>query len=190
MEQVLDGIRVLDFTDAVQGPGAIQYLGDFGADVVKVEPIRSGLRQGSTLRLVGSNARDSEGKINGVGSYFLAVNRNKRDILVDLKQPEGLEIIHRLVKEVDVVASNFRPGVTERLGIGYERLREINPRIIYAVASGFGQTGPYSRLKGQDLVAQGMGGIMALTGPEGSPPTAAGAYIADLIGGYHMAMHV
>jgi formyl-CoA transferase len=166
-----EGIRVIDFTQLEQGPSGTQVLADFGADVLKVERID-----------VGEIGRKQMPQVQGMSFYFLANNRNKRSLSLDLQKPEAKEIIYRLVKVSDIVASNFRPGVMERLGLGYARLRAINPRIIWAAASGYGQTGPYRHRIGQDLLAQAMGGLMALTGERDGPPTATGTWIADYLG--------
>jgi crotonobetainyl-CoA:carnitine CoA-transferase CaiB-like acyl-CoA transferase len=166
-----EGIRIIDFSQVEQGPAGTQVLADFGAEVIKVEKVN-----------VGEIGRALEPKVNGVACFWAACNRNKKSLTLDLKKAEGKEIILKLVRISDVVASNFRPGVMERLGFGYEDLKKINPRIICAYASGFGETGPYRDKRGQDLVAQAMGGLMALTGESGGPPTAAGTFVADFLG--------
>ena len=174
----LDGIKVLDFTDAEQGPCATQVLGDFGADIIKVERVGRG-----------SNHRYSL-LINGVGAYFLALNRNKKSLSINLQTEEGKKIIHQIVERCDVVVNNFRPGVMDRLGLGYQDLCQINPRIIFASASGYGQQGPYRAKKGQDLIAQAMGGVMSITGAAGDPPTPCGTWVADWIGGMILAQGI
>ncbi len=174
-----EGIRVIDFTLMQQGPSGTQLLADFGADVIKVEPMGTGAR-----------GRQGQPRVNDVSVYFAANNRNKRSISLDLKKPEGREIIHRLVKVSDVVASNFRPGVMERLGLGFDDLSQINPGIICAYASGYGRTGPYRNKQGQDVIAQAMGGLMALTGERDGPPAACGTYISDYLGAMHFAMGI
>ncbi len=166
-----EDIRVLDFTQLEQGPVATQVLADFGADVIKVERIDAG-----------EIGRRQQPQVSGMSYFFLADNRNKRSLSLDIRRPEGREIVERLVEASDIVASNFRPGVMERLGLGYDRLREINPRVIWAAASGYGLTGPYEKRIGQDLLAQAMGGLMVMTGEEGGPPTATGTWIADYLG--------
>ncbi|HAL48435.1 MAG TPA: formyl-CoA transferase, partial [Dehalococcoidia bacterium] len=148
-----EGIRVVDFTQVEQGPVGTQVLADFGADVIKVERID-----------VGDLGRGQNPQINGVSLYYMADNRNKRSLSLDTRKPEAKEIVYQMVKTADVVASNFRPGVMERMGFGYDQLKEINPRIIWSVASGWGQTGPYQGRIGQDLIAQSLGGLMSLTG--------------------------
>jgi crotonobetainyl-CoA:carnitine CoA-transferase CaiB-like acyl-CoA transferase len=168
----LEGIRVLDFTRAMAGPFATMLLGDLGADVIKIEP------------LGGDESRSwMPPDINGVSAYFISVNRNKRSIAIDLKKPGALEIIYRLVRTADVVIENFRPGTADRLGIDYERLSKINPRIIYCSISGFGQDGPYGDKPGYDLIALAMSGLMSITGEPGRPPVRFGVPIADITSG-------
>lgn len=166
-----EGIRILDFTQLEQGPSGTQVLADFGADVIKVErPIvgELGRRQWPTLA-------------NGYSPHWSATNRNKRSITIDLKNSEGIQIVLDLVRSADIVASNFRPGVMEKLGLGFEWLSEINPRVIVAYASGYGQTGPMAQFRGQDLAAQAMSGLMNLTGPREGAQTPVGTFIVDYI---------
>ncbi|MEE8421343.1 MAG: CaiB/BaiF CoA-transferase family protein [Dehalococcoidia bacterium] len=166
-----EDIRVLDFTQLEQGPAATQVLADFGADVIKVERID-----------VGEIGRGQRPQVAGMSYFFLADNRNKRSLSLDIRRPEGREVIDRIVETSDIVASNFRPGVMERLGLGYDRLSEINARVIWAAASGYGLTGPYEKRIGQDLLAQAMGGLVSMTGEEDGPPTVTGTWIADYLG--------
>jgi crotonobetainyl-CoA:carnitine CoA-transferase CaiB-like acyl-CoA transferase len=165
----LDGIRVLDQTQIMAGPFCSMLLGDMGADVIKIEP-----PDGETTRRQGLQLAP------GVSAAFVAVNRNKRSLTLDLKRPESLAIHHELVATADVLIENYRPGVTARLGVDYETLRQINPRLIYCSVSGFGQTGPYAPRGGYDLIAQGMSGIMSVTGTEQGPPVKVGIPITDL----------
>ncbi len=165
------GIRLIDFTQLEQGPAGTQVLADFGADVIKVERLD-----------IGEIGRRQMPQVNGLSFYFLADNRNKRSVSLDLRKPEAREIIYKLVKVSDIVASNFRPGVMDRLGLGYDELQEINPRLIWAAASGYGLTGPYEKRIGQDFLAQAMGGLMSMTGERDGPPTATGTWIADYLG--------
>jgi len=179
MSMAYEGIRIIDFTLLEQGPVGTQVLADFGAEVIKIERID-----------VGDILRGNRPIVNGVSTFFAACNRNKKSLSVNVKTPEGKEIIYKLVKMSDVVASNFRPGVMERLGFGWEELSKINPRIICAYASGYGQTGPYRDRRGQDLIAQAMGGLMAITGERNGPPTAAGTFVADFVGGMLLAQGI
>ncbi|WOF22558.1 CoA transferase [Microbacterium betulae] len=175
----LDGVTILDFTQLLQGPVATQVLADFGARVIKIE--NSGLgdigrRQGITQ--------------NGMSYHWAANNRNKECVSVDLKSPDGLAIVRELVASADVVTSNFRPGVMEKLALGHEELAAINPRIISAFASGYGRTGPYRHRRGQDLALQAMGGFLALTGHAETGPVPAGTWIVDYIAGMQFAIGI
>jgi len=177
----LAGIRVLDFTQVIFGPSCTAVLADHGAEVIKVE------RPGP-----GDLARAFAPFVDGRSLSFASLNRNKKSIAIDLKSRAGLEIIHRLVPTVDVVANNFRPGVMESLGLAYESLRSINPRIIYASGTGFGTSGPLAeqRKAGQDAVAQALSGAMAANvGPDGAPRKIPVA-IADITGGNLLAQAV
>ena len=129
---------------------------------------------------------------NGVREslYFANINRNKRGVTLNLKTPEGKELFLRMVKSADVVIENYRPGVMDRLGLGYEELRQVNPRIIYAAVSGFGSYGPYHLRPGYDILAQAMGGMMAITGPAGGGPTRAGSALGDILGGLHVTIGI
>ena len=173
--KLLAGIRVLDFTDFLAGPYCGMYFADMGADVIKVENLRSG---GNFVR----NARPLE-KNSGLSMYFQNLNRNKRGVAIDLKQPEGKDLFAALVKSADVLLENNRPGVMERLGFSYENCKKINPQLIYASISGFGQYGPNSGRPGYDLIAQAMGGSMSITGWPDMEPTRAGMAIGDLFAG-------
>ncbi|HLW61143.1 MAG TPA: CoA transferase [bacterium] len=166
----LDGIRVVDLTRFLAGPYCTQELGDFGADVVKVEPIDGDHSRYQSLRqdLVGNSY------------FFAAANRNKRSITIDTRTEAGREIVQRLARGADVLVENFRPGVMERLGLGAEKLRRENPRLVYCRITGFGSTGPYSQRPGFDQVGQGMSGFMSITGQAATGPTRAGIALADL----------
>ena len=172
----LEGVKVLSFCSALSGPFATMILGDMGAEVIKIEPPGTGDR-----------TRNSSHKINGVGSYFLSVNRGKRSVTLNLKDQRAKKIIFELSKQVDVVTENFRPGVMKRLGLGYEAMQAINPRLIYASISGFGQTGPYAHKPAYDMIAQGMGGVLSITGSEepGAAPVRVGYSIGDLAAGLY-----
>ncbi|MBL0370635.1 CoA transferase [Rhizobium sp. KVB221] len=172
---ILSGYRVLDCSIAMAGPFAAQRLGDLGADVVKIEPVT-----GEWQRHVAAGGATG----NKVNVSFLSLNRNKRSLAVDLKAPEGKQVLMDLVKTADVFLQNYRPGVAKRLGVDYESLSAINPGIIYISMSGYGESGPYMNWPGQDLVLQGLSGAMLSTGREGEPPTAAGQYLVDAITAY------
>ena len=167
----LAGIRVLDISQVMAGPFACMLLGDMGADVIKIEPPRLGdsTRHSMGFRLKGE---DSPG--------FLALNRNKRSITLDLKDEADREILYALVKTADVLVENARPGVAARLGMGYDTLQAINPRLVYASISGFGQTGPWSQRPGFDLIAQAMSGVLSSNGFPGMEPAKNSIAVADL----------
>ncbi|HWT61879.1 MAG TPA: CaiB/BaiF CoA-transferase family protein [Ochrobactrum sp.] len=173
---VLSGYRVLDCSIAMAGPFAAQRLGDLGADVVKVEPTT-----GEWQRHVAAGGAEG----NKVNVSFLSLNRNKRSLAVDLKSTDGKQVLMDLVKTADVFLQNYRPGVAKRLGVDYESLSKINPKLIYVSISGYGEDGPYVHRPGQDLVLQGMSGAMLSAGREGEPPTAAGQYLVDAITAYN-----
>jgi crotonobetainyl-CoA:carnitine CoA-transferase CaiB-like acyl-CoA transferase len=169
----LSGVRVLDLSQFLAGPYGTQVLGDLGAEVIKIE--QPGVGDG--CRGFPPHFR------HGFSGYFLAVNRNKKSMTLDLKQPEGRQIFYELVRHSDVVYDNFRPGVTERLAIGYDTLKTINPRIISCSLSGYGQTGPYRDRPSFDNIIQAMGGLMSYNGEDGRPPVKMGAPIGDMMGG-------
>lgn len=172
---ILDGYRVLDCSIAMAGPFAAQRLGDLGADVVKVEPVT-----GEWQRHVAAGGAQG----NRINVSFLSLNRNKRSLAVDLKNDAGRAIIHRLVREADVFIQNYRPGVAARLGVDYETLSELNPRLIYISMSGYGEDGPHAQRPGQDLLLQAMSGAMLSSGRKGEAPLAAGQYLVDAITAY------
>lgn len=169
----LAGMRVIDLTQAMAAPFCTMNLADMGADVIKIEPPV----EGEPTRALGAAQQ------NGHSATFMTMNRGKRGLTVDLKRPEGAEIVRRLARTADVLVQNYRPGVVERLGLGYRALREINPRLVYCSISGFGATGPYASRGGYDLVAQGMSGIISVTGDEQGPPAKAGVPLSDLAAG-------
>ena len=168
MNSALDGLRVLDLTQVMAGPFCSMLLCDMGADVIKVEPPAGD----STRRMPGGVGTDSPS--------FNAVNRGKRGIVVDLKRPTGREAVQRLAAVSDVLVENYRPGVLERFGLDYANLAERYPRLVYASISGYGQTGPSAGKGGFDLVAQGVSGLMSVTGEAGRPPVKAGIPVTDL----------
>jgi len=173
---ILSGIRVLDCSIAMAGPFAAQRLGDLGADVVKVEPTT-----GEWQRHVAAGG--ATGKRINVS--FLSLNRNKRSLAVDLKSPDGKALLLDLVRDADVFLQNYRPGVAARLGVDYETLSAINPRLVYVSISGYGEDGPYRNYPGQDLLLQSMSGAMMSTGVAGQPPSAAGQYLVDAVTAYN-----
>lgn len=176
MTSALDGVRVLDLTQVMAGPYCTMQLGDLGADVIKVEPPGTG----DLSRRMGGTAMQTAGDGN---APFLALNRNKRSIVLDLKNDDDRATFIALARTADVLVENFRPGVTKRLGLDYESMSALNPRLVYASISGFGQTGPYADRPGFDLIAQGMTGIMSVTGEPGGTPVKCGIPIADLSAG-------
>jgi len=166
----LQGIRVLDVSQVMAGPFACMLLADLGADVIKVEPPE------------GDQTRGAMGfKMKGPDSMgFLNMNRNKRSLTLDLKTEEGKQVFFELVKTADVIVENYRPGVVQRLGIDYESVQKVNPKIVYASISGFGQSGPWASRPGFDLMAQAMSGVMSVTGYKGEKPVKAGVPVADI----------
>ncbi|WP_420112413.1 CaiB/BaiF CoA transferase family protein, partial [Pseudactinotalea sp.] len=169
---VLEGYRVIDCSIAMAGPFAAQRLGDLGADVIKVEP-----RAGEWQRFAAAGGA----KGNQVNVSFLSLNRNKRSLAIDLKADGGRELVRDLVAGADVFLQNYRPGVAARLGLDYESLVTINPRLVYVSISGYGEDGPYRDRPGQDLILQAMSGAMLSAGRAGEPPTPAGQYLADAV---------
>lgn len=180
----LSDVTILDLTHMLSGPYGSQLLADMGAHCIKVEP--PGRGEGTRKLL----ADDENYSIDGVGAYFLTLSRNKKSICIDLKKPEGLDLFYKLVKQADVVINNFGEGVPKRLGIDYDTLKQHNPRIITCSITGFGETGPERDRAAFDLVAQGMGGGMSVTGEAGGPPLRAGIPIGDLGGGMFATMGI
>lgn len=177
----LAGIRILEFSQIVAGPFAGVALSDFGADVVKVEPLE------------GESRRNSAAVVPNEGKYFQSLNRGKRSLTIDLAKPEGRAVIHRLVPSFDVVLINYRAGVAARMGIDYPTLRALNPRLIYASITGFGETGPYATRAGSDIVAQAYSGLMAAEGKtdeHGAPAPITSTTMADRSSGLAAAMGI
>lgn len=168
----LSGIRVLDLTHVLAGPYCTQILGDLGAEVIKIE--RPGMGD-QTRKMPPYFLREQS-------AYFLALNRNKKSLTLNLKAAEGKEIFSGLTKKSDVVVNNFTPGTMEKLGLGYETLKKINPRIVWASVTGYGQTGPYRERPSYDIIVQAMGGVMSYTGEPDGPPVRCGIPIGDLGG--------
>jgi alpha-methylacyl-CoA racemase len=173
----LDGVRVLDLSRLLPGPFASLMLGDFGADVIKVED----LGPGDYARVYPPYVEGAEETAKSAG--FIALNRNKRSVRVDLKTPEGRDVLLRLVEDADVLLESFRPGVLDKLGVGYATLRARNPRLVHCAISGFGQTGPLADRAGHDLNYLALAGVLALNGVRGGPPVNGGVQVADIGGG-------
>ena len=168
----LSGVRILDLTRVLAGPFCTMLMADMGADVVKIEEPGKG-----------DDTRTYPPFIEGCSAYFCNMNRNKKSITLDLKKPEAKAIFKEMVKNVDIVIENYKPGTMAKLGIGYEDLKEINPRLIFASISGFGQYGPYRERPGYDIIGQAMGGLMSVSGWPDSPPTRSGTAMGDILAG-------
>jgi crotonobetainyl-CoA:carnitine CoA-transferase CaiB-like acyl-CoA transferase len=168
--QPLAGVRVLEFGQAVSSPMCTMLLGDLGADVIKIEPPHGDAARGYGPPFVA-----------GESPYFLSVNRNKRSAVINLKHPEGAAIVRRLAEEADIIVTNFRPGVMDRLGLGEESLREVNPGLVFCQVSGYGPRGKYATQASYDQVAQGMSGLMSVTGTPESGPVRVGVAIGDVL---------
>lgn len=175
----LAGLKVLDLTRVLSGPFATMWMATMGADIIKIENPNDP-----------DTTRDYVPGINGKSAYFPTVNHNKRGITLNLKAEEGKQIFRDLVKDADVVVENFRPGVMDKLGLGYEELAKINPGIIYASISGFGTYGPYSQHPGYDVTAQAMSGLMFLTGMPENPPTRVGSSFGDTTAGVNIVVAI
>jgi len=179
----LEGIKVLDLTHGVAGPYCTMLLGDLGCDVIKIEKPK----RGDATRYMNVSPRFNTEIPRIGGDYFLAISRNKRAITVEMKSPEGRRIIEELAAQADVVVQNFRPGVTARLGLDYESLKKINPRIIYGNISAYGITGNMADKAGMDIAVQARAGLLRITGADGSrEPVRPGSSIADLGGGIYL----
>ena len=176
-ELPLAGIRVIDFTQVMMGPVATQMLGDYGADVIKIERPPTG-------DLSRTSFPDDPAGL--VGPVYCSLNRNKRSVVLDLRKPEERVALMELIRGADVVVNNFRAGVMDRMGLGYEDLRQINPRLIYAVGTGFGLTGPYAHKGGQDVLAQAMSGVMARRSRDSDPLAVNATTFADYSAGMHL----
>ncbi|MDX1461157.1 MAG: CoA transferase [Xanthomonadales bacterium] len=183
MDKPLHGIRILDLTHMLSGPYGAMILADLGADTIKVEPLAGE----GTRKLLAS---DPEHSLGGMGAYYITLNRNKRSVAIDLKSAQGKTVFHDLVQNADVVISNFGVGVPERLGIDYETLSAVNPRIITCTVSGFGSDGPRPNRPAFDQVAQAMGGGMSITGTDPEHPVRSGIPIGDLGGGLFAAIGI
>lgn len=175
----LEGVKILDLTRVLAGPYCGMIFADMGAEVIKLEVPGSG-----------DDSRHYVPQVNGESAYYMNLNRNKKGITLNLKCEEGRKVFLDLVKKVDILIENFRPGTMEKLGLGYETLREINPALVYGCVSGFGQYGPYSPRPGYDIISQAMGGMMSTTGWPGGEPTRSGTAIGDVLGGLNMSIGV
>ena len=175
----LAGLRILDLTWVLSGPFATMTLGDLGADVIKLE-----------RPPFGDVSRTTGPLVDGESGYFFSVNRGKRSISVDLKEEDGKQLFRQLIGEVDVLVENFTPGSMDRLGLDYEALSAINPRLIYAAISGYGQTGPMRELPALDVIVQGAGGVMSITGEPGGVPTRPGFSLGDIAAGLYCAVGI
>ncbi len=165
----LDGLRILDLTQVLFGPFATMLLSDMGAEVIKIERPE-----------VGDIARGNGPVVRGQSTYFLSLNRGKKSVTLNLATEQGVAVFLQLVKNADILVENFTPGTMEKLGLGYERVREQNPGIIYVAGSGFGQYGPYASKPAFDVIVQAMGGVMSITGEEGGPPVRPGVSYGDI----------
>ena len=183
-QRALENLTVLDLTRVLAGPFCTMMMADMGARVIKIEmPVT-----GDDTRAYPPFRENCEGKRESL--YFANINRNKSGLTLNLKSEEGKKIFRQLVKEADIVVENYRPGVMDRLSLGYDELKKINPRIIYAAVSGFGCYGPYHLRPGYDILAQAMGGMMAITGARGGEPTRAGSALGDILGGLHLTIGI
>src|SRR5690606_4930323 len=172
-KDALAGMKIIELAQIMAGPTCGMMLADLGAEVIKVEKINGG----------DDSRQYSDPQINGISAPFLMLNRNKQAIALDLKSEKGKEILFKLVKDADVLTENFRKGTMEKLGIGYDTLRKINPGLIYCSISGYGSEGPYADKGGFDLIAQGFSGLMSITGEPGGAPLRTGNSIADINAG-------
>lgn len=174
MKGALNGVTIVDLSRVLAGPFATMILADLGATVIKVE-----------APVTGDDSRSFPPMLNGVSAYFASINRGKKSISLNLKEEQDKQILNKLLLKADVLVENFRPGVADRLGFGWEDLKEKYPRLIYACASGFGHTGPYSQRAAYDMVVQAMGGIMSITGNPDGEPVRVGSSIGDLTAGLY-----
>ncbi|HEY6420911.1 MAG TPA: CoA transferase [Candidatus Binataceae bacterium] len=184
MSKPLEGIKVIEIGQEIQGPFAGLFLADMGAEVVKVENKETGdLSRWMLTSLIGGAGVNNP----TVSHYFIAMNRGKRSITADLKKPAAQELVRRMAKSYDVLVTNYRPGVLDRLGLGYEDLRNVNPKLVYAQGSSWGPKGPWTTRPSRDTLAQAASGIMAKTGMPNDPPLAAGIFVADHSGALSLA---
>ncbi|EPS96565.1 hypothetical protein FOMPIDRAFT_1038142 [Fomitopsis schrenkii] len=188
MPPPLRGIKVVDLTRVLAGPTATMLLADLGADVIKIEEPSRGDDTRSwhpPAAPLSPSAPEQASHLPPEAAYFLAVNRNKRSMTVNLKHPEGLAIVHKLVQQSDILVENYIPGKLASMGLGYEDCRKINPRLIYASITGYGQTGPYSQAAGYDVIIEGEAGLMHITGGPNGPPCKVGVAVTDVSTGLY-----
>lgn len=183
----LDGIQIIDLTRVLAGPFCTQLLADYGAEVIKIE--RPGIGD-DTRRWGPPYLQGVDGEDTTESAFYLSANRNKRSVTIDMSRPEGRDLIVRLLERADVLVENFRVGTLKRYGLGYDDLKDRFSKLVYCSITGFGQTGPYAARPGYDMLAQGMGGIMSLTGEPDGQPTKLGIGIADIMTGMHAATAV
>ena len=175
----LEGIRILDLSRVLAGPFCTMMLADLGAEVIKIE-----------IPGKGDDSRSFGPFVNGESGYYMNVNRNKAVVTLNLKKPEGRELFLKMVEKADIVVENYRPGVMEKLGLGYDVLKETNPKIIYGAVSGFGHYGPYTQRPGYDVIGQASCGLMSVTGWPDGGPTRVGTAMADSLAGYSLAIGI
>ena len=187
MSGPLSGLRVFDLTRILAGPTCTQILGDLGADVIKVERPGEG---DDTRRFAPPYLKDGAGQDTGESAYFSCANRNKRSITLDLTKPEGVEIAHQLIAKSDVLTENFKTGGLDKYGLGYEQIKDRYPGLVYCSITGFGHTGPYAARPGYDVLIQGMGGFMSVTGEPDGEPQKAGVPVSDIFAGLYAAISI
>ncbi len=183
----LDGLKVLDLTRILAGPTCTQLLGDLGADVIKVERPGAG---DDTRKWGPPYLKNSQGEDSAESAYYLSANRNKRSVSIDLARPEGQQLVRRLMAECDIVVENFKAGGLEKFGLSYEQVKDEFPGLIYCSITGFGQTGPYAPRAGYDYLAQGIGGVMSVTGDPSGPPMKVGVGISDVMCGMYASVSI
>ena len=183
----LDGIRIFDLTRILAGPTAMQALGDLGADIIKIERPGAG---DDTRKWGPPFLKDADGNDTTEAAYYLAANRNKRSVSLDVARPEGQALARRMIAGCDVLVENFKTGGLAKYGLGYDDLKDAFPALVYCSITGFGQTGPYAKRAGYDVLAQGMGGIMSITGDPAGEPMKVGVGIADIMCGMHAAVAI
>lgn len=187
MSGPLHGIRVLDLSRVLAGPSCTQMLGDLGADIIKIEKPGEG---DDTRKWGPPYLKDADGADTTESAYYLSCNRNKRSVAIDITKPEGQALVHQLIEQCDILIENFKTGGLKKYGLDYDSVKERHPRIIYASITGFGQTGPLAHEPGYDLMAQAMGGLMAITGEPDGAPMKVGVALSDVMTGLHAAIGI